>query len=54
MEKQNLQKKYPPLKLAIVGKSYQHEPIMDKGKNNVDGNDDFLKITWEPILPYNF
>lgn len=30
---------YPPLKLAEVGKSYQHENIMDK-ENNVNDNDE--------------
>lgn len=30
---------YPPLKLAEVGKSYQHENIMNK-ENNVNDNDE--------------
>ena len=30
---------YPPLKLAEVGKSYQHENIMNK-ENNVKDNDE--------------
>lgn len=30
---------YPPLKFAEVGKSYQHENIMNK-ENNVNDNDE--------------
>ena len=37
MKDEILQKTYPPLKLAEVGKSYQHENIMNK-ENNVKDN----------------
>lgn len=37
MKDEILQKTYPPLKLAEVGKSYQHENIMDR-ENNVKDN----------------
>lgn len=39
MKDETLQKTYPPLKLAKVGKSYQHENIMNK-ENNVKDNDE--------------
>lgn len=39
MKDEILQKAYPPLKLAEVGKSYQHENIMNK-ENNVKDNDE--------------
>lgn len=52
MKDEILQKAYPPLKLAEVGKSYQHENIMNK-ENNVKDNDEFLEITAEHIFPYN-
>lgn len=39
MKDEILQKAYPPLKLAEVGKSYQYENIMDK-ENNVKDNDE--------------
>lgn len=52
MKDEILQKAYPPLKLAEVGKSYQHENIMDKEKN-VKDNDEFLEITAELIFPYS-
>ena len=39
MKDEILQKAYPPLKLAEVGKSCQHENIMDK-ENNVNDNDE--------------
>lgn len=40
MKDEILQKTYPPLKLAEVGKSYQHENIMNK-ENNVKDNDEW-------------
>ena len=49
---ETFQKTYSPLKLAEVGKSYQHENIMDKEKN-VKDNDEFLEITAELIFPYS-
>ena len=52
MKDEILQKAYPPLKLAEVGKSYRHENIMNK-ENNVKDNDEFLEITAELIFPYN-
>lgn len=36
---ETLQKTYLPLKLAEVGKSYQHENIIDK-ENNIKDNDE--------------
>lgn len=39
MKDEILQKAYPPLKLAEVGKSYQHENIMDKEKNVKDNDE---------------
>lgn len=38
MKDEILQKTYPPLKLAEVGKSYQNENIMDKEKNVKDND----------------
>ncbi len=52
MKDEILQKAYPPLKLAEVGKSYQHENIINKEKN-VKDNDEFLEITAELIFPYS-
>ena len=39
MKDEILQKTYPPLKLAEVGKPYQYEIIMNK-ENNVRDNDE--------------
>ena len=39
---------YPPLKLAKVGKSYQHENIMNK-ENNVKDNDEWLPLAEKTI-----
>lgn len=39
MKDEILQKAYPPLKLAEVGKSYQHENVKNK-ENNVKDNDE--------------
>ena len=47
MKDEILQKAYPPLKLAEVGKSYQHENIMNK-ENNVKDNDCLLYTSPSP------
>ena len=39
---------YLPLKLAKVGKSYQHENIMNK-ENNVKDNDEWLPLAEKTI-----
>lgn len=48
MKDETLQKTYPPLKLAKVGKSYQHENIMNK-ENNVKDNDEWLPLAEKTI-----
>lgn len=48
MKDKTLQKTYPPLKLAKVGKSYQHENIMNK-ENNVKDNDEWLPLAEKTI-----
>lgn len=39
MKDEILQKAYPPLKLAEVGKSYQHENIINKEKDVKDNDE---------------
>ena len=48
MKDEILQKTYPPLKLAEVGKSYQYENIMNK-ENNVRDNDECLPLSEKTI-----
>lgn len=48
MKDEILQKTYPPLKLAEVGKSYQYENIMNK-ENNVRDNDEWLPLSEKTI-----
>lgn len=48
MKDEILQKAYPPLKLAEVGKSYQHENVKNK-ENNVKDNDEWLPLAEKTI-----